>query len=72
VKVAGCTVHFVDGALDGGPIILQRCVEVKEDDTAESLADRILEQEHKIYPEAVKLFVENMLHIEGRKVKIIR
>lgn len=71
VKVAGCTVHFVDDVLDGGPIILQQCVEVKEDDTAETLADRILEQEHKIYPEAVKLFVENRLRIEGRKVKII-
>ncbi len=70
VKVAGCTVHFVDDVLDGGPVILQRCVEVKEDDTAETLADRILEQEHKIYPEAVKLFVENRLRIEGRKVKI--
>ncbi len=71
VKVAGCTVHFVDETLDGGPIILQRCVEVKEDDTSETLADRILEQEHKIYPEAVKLFVENRLRIEGRKVRII-
>lgn len=71
VKVAGCTVHFVDDKLDGGPIILQRCVEVKENDTAESLANRILEQEHKIYPEAVKLVVENRLRIEGRKVKII-
>lgn len=71
VKVAGCSVHFVDESLDGGPIILQRCVEVKEDDTAETLADRILEQEHKIYPEAVKLFVENRLRIEGRKVRII-
>ncbi len=72
VKVAGCTVHFVDETLDCGPIILQRCVEVKEDDTEETLADRILEQEHKIYPEAVKLFVENRLRIEGRKVKIIK
>ncbi len=72
VKVAGCTVHFVDDKLDGGPIILQRCVEVAEDDTTETLADRILEQEHKIYPEAVKLFVENRLRIEGRKVKIIK
>jgi phosphoribosylglycinamide formyltransferase-1 len=71
VKVAGCTVHFVDETLDGGAIILQRCVEVKEDDTYERLADRILEQEHKIYPEAVKLFVENRLRIEGRKVKIL-
>lgn len=72
VKVAGCTVHFVDETLDGGAIIMQRCVEVKEDDTDETLADRILEQEHKIYPEAVKLFVENRLRIEGRKVKILR
>ncbi len=71
VKVAGCTVHFVDEKLDGGPIILQRCVEVREDDTYETLADRILEQEHKIYPEAVKLVVENRLNIEGRKVKIL-
>lgn len=72
VKVAGCTVHFVDEELDGGPIILQKCVEVKEDDTEQILAKRILEQEHKIYPEAVKLFVENKLSIEGRKVKIIK
>ncbi len=72
VKVAGCTVHFVDDTLDGGPIILQRCVGVTEDDTSETLADRILEQEHKIYPEAVKLFVENRLRIEGCKVKIIQ
>ncbi|MCE8423424.1 MAG: phosphoribosylglycinamide formyltransferase [Candidatus Methanoperedens sp.] len=72
VKVAGCTVHFVDDTLDSGPIILQRCVDVKEDDTDETLADRILEQEHKIYPEAVKLVVENRLRMEGRKVKIIK
>lgn len=72
VKVTGCTVHFVDETLDCGAIIMQRCVEVKEDDTDETLADRILEQEHKIYPEAVKLFVENRLRIEGRKVKILR
>lgn len=72
VKVTGCTVHFVDETLDGGPIILQRCVEVKEDDTPETLADRILEQEHKIYPEAVKLFIENRLRIEGKKVKILQ
>ncbi len=72
VKVAGCTVHFVDEMLDCGPIIVQRCVEVKEDDTDETLAERILEQEHKIYPEAVKLFVENRLIIDGRKVKILR
>ena len=70
VKVAGCTVHFVDETIDNGPIILQRCVEVKEDDTEESLAERILKQEHKIYPEAVKLFLENRLRIEGRRVRI--
>jgi len=72
VKVAGCTVHFVDEKLDGGPIIIQKCVEVKEDDTTQTLAERILEQEHKIYPEAIKLFAENKLRIEGRKVKIIK
>lgn len=72
VKVAGCTVHFVDEELDCGPIILQKCVEVKEDDTDQTLTERILEQEHKIYPEAVKLFVGNKLRIEGRKVKIIK
>ncbi|CAG0972915.1 MAG: phosphoribosylglycinamide formyltransferase [Candidatus Methanoperedens sp.] len=72
VKVAGCTVHFVDEELDGGPIIVQKCVEVKDEDTAQTLAEKILEQEHKIYPEAVKLFVENRLRLEGRKVKIIR
>jgi phosphoribosylglycinamide formyltransferase-1 len=70
VKVAGCTVHFVDEELDGGPIIIQKCVEVREDDTPQTLAERILEQEHKIYPEAIKLFVENKLRIEGRKVNI--
>ena len=72
VKVAGCTVHFVDEELDGGPIILQKCVEVKEGDTNQDLSERILEQEHKIYPEAVKLFVENRLRLEERKVKIIK
>lgn len=71
VKVAGCTVHFVDEELDGGPIILQKCVEVNDNDTAETLSEMILLQEHKIYPEAVKLFVENRLRLEGRKVKII-
>src|ERR1043166_4219044 len=53
VKVSGCTVHFVDETLDGGPIIAQRTVPVVEGDTVETLSDRILEQEHKLYPEAV-------------------
>jgi phosphoribosylglycinamide formyltransferase-1 len=53
VKMSGCTVHFVDETLDGGPIIAQRAVPVMEDDTVETLSARILEQEHKLYPEAV-------------------
>jgi phosphoribosylglycinamide formyltransferase-1 len=55
VKVSGCTVHFVDETLDGGPIIAQRTVPVLEDDTVETLSARILEQEHKLYPECVKI-----------------
>jgi len=68
VKVAGCTVHFVDEGLDSGPIILQRCVHVLPGDTEETLTARILEQEHIIYPEAVRLFTEGKLKIEGRNV----
>ncbi len=71
VKVAGCTVHFVDETVDGGPIILQRCVPVLEDDTPETLAQRILKEEHKIYSEAIKLFAEGRLRIEGRRVRIL-
>ncbi|MFQ6051657.1 MAG: phosphoribosylglycinamide formyltransferase [Candidatus Hydrothermarchaeota archaeon] len=70
VKVSGCTVHFVDEGVDTGPIILQKAVEVKEDDTPETLADRILKEENKLYPLAVKLFLEDKLEIEGRRVKI--
>ncbi|CAD6491303.1 MAG: Phosphoribosylglycinamide formyltransferase [Candidatus Argoarchaeum ethanivorans] len=70
VKVSGCTVHFVDSGVDTGPIILQRCVPVLEDDTPDSLADRILVEEHRIYSEAVKLFIEGRLIIEERKVRI--
>jgi len=68
VKVTGCTVHFVDEGLDSGPIIAQKHVNVLEDDTYESLSDRILEQEHILYPYCVKLFSEKRLDIEGRKV----
>ncbi len=68
VKISGCTVHFVDEGMDTGPIILQRCVPVLEGDTADTLAARILEQEHQIFPEAVKLFVEGKLKVEGRVV----
>lgn len=70
VKVAGCTVHFVDENLDCGPIILQKCVPVLEDDDEDSLAERILVEEHKCYPEAIRLFCENRLEIDGRTVRI--
>jgi phosphoribosylglycinamide formyltransferase-1 len=68
VKVAGCTVHFVDEGMDSGPIILQSCVPVKDNDTESTLASRILEQEHRIFPEAVKLFTEGKLKVDGRIV----
>ena len=70
VKISGCTVHFVDKGVDTGPIIMQRAVEVKEDDSEDLLSQRILAQEHKIYSQAVTLFFEERLHIEGRKVII--
>jgi phosphoribosylglycinamide formyltransferase 1 len=70
VKVAGCTVHFVDESLDGGPIILQRCVPVLDGDDEDTLADRILEQEHRCYPEAIRLFCEDRLEIAGRIVRV--
>lgn len=71
VKVSGCTVHFVDQQLDGGPIIVQRAVEVAEEDTAATLAARILEQEHLIYPLAVRWFFEGRLVVEGRRVRLL-
>ena len=67
VKFSGCTVHFVDEELDHGPIILQRVVELKDGDSAESLAERILEQEHIAYIEAVKCIVSGYLEIDGRR-----
>lgn len=70
VKVAGCTVHFVDENLDCGPIILQKCVPVLRDDDEDSLAERILIEEHTCYPEAIRLFCEGRLEIAGRKVRI--
>ena len=71
VKISGCTVHFVDEGTDSGPIILQAAVEVREDDTEETLSARVLEQEHIIYPRAIQLFVEGRLKIEGRHVRIL-
>lgn len=70
VKYAGCTVHFVDEGVDTGPIILQSVVKVKDNDTEETLAKRILKQEHKIYPKAVKLFAKSKIKIVGRKTKL--
>jgi phosphoribosylglycinamide formyltransferase 1 len=70
-RVSGCTVHFVDAGVDSGPIILQACVEVLPGDTAGSLSARILEREHSIYPEAVRLFCEGRLSVEGRIVRIL-
>lgn len=72
VKVSGCTVHFVVPEVDSGPIILQSAVRVEPGDTTETLSARILRQEHRIYPLAVKLFVEGRLKIEGRKVVMTR
>ena len=68
VKLAGCTVHFVDENLDAGPIILQSVVPVKDDDTEESLNARILKEEHRIYSEAVRIVLEGKYKIEGRRV----
>ena len=71
VKFSGCTVHFVDEGTDSGPIILQKVVPVMDDDTEDTLADRILVQEHIAMPEALKLWAEDKLEINGRKVKVL-
>lgn len=70
VKATGVTVHFVDEKTDHGPMILQKALQIKEADTEESLACRIHEIEHKLYPQAIKLFTEGKLKIEGRRVRI--
>jgi phosphoribosylglycinamide formyltransferase-1 len=70
VKISGCTVHFVDEGMDTGPIIIQAAVPVNDEDTEETLAERILKLEHKIFPEAIKIFSEGRLEIHGRKVTI--
>lgn len=69
VKYSGCTVHFVDSGMDTGPIIIQSIVKIKENDTEETLAKRILKEEHKIYPEAVNLFARKKIRVLGRKTK---
>jgi phosphoribosylglycinamide formyltransferase 1 len=70
VKLSGCTVHFVDEGVDTGPIIMQSAVQVFDDDTEETLAARILIEEHRIYPQAIQFFAEGKIEIKGRKVLI--
>lgn len=69
-KYSGCTVHFVDDGVDTGPIVLQAIVRIKDSDTEETLAKRILAKEHKIYPQAVRLFAEGKISISGRRTII--
>ncbi|MGC7873058.1 phosphoribosylglycinamide formyltransferase [Desulfosporosinus sp. SYSU MS00001] len=72
VKVSGCTVHFVDEGLDSGPIILQEAVPVLAEDTEDSLSQRILEAEHRLYPKAVRLLVSGCVRRVGRRVQILQ
>jgi len=71
VRWSGATVHFVDAGVDAGPVILQAAVPVLPEDSAESLAERILREEHRIYPEALQLIAERRLAVEGRRVRIL-
>ncbi|MBI1958661.1 MAG: phosphoribosylglycinamide formyltransferase [Candidatus Rokubacteria bacterium] len=71
VRIAGATVHFVDEGVDTGPIVLQAAVSVRQDDTEATLSDRILAEEHRIYPEAIRLFAEGRLRLEDRRVRIL-
>src|SRR5207253_8738235 len=70
VRVSGCTVHFVDEGTDSGPIVIQAAVPVLEGDTEESLAARILLQEHRIYPRAIQLVAEGRIAFDGKRVRI--
>jgi phosphoribosylglycinamide formyltransferase-1 len=70
-KFSGCTVHFVDENLDAGPIVLQACVPIEDSDTPETLAERILREEHRIYTEAVRIVLEERFRVEGRRVLIL-
>ncbi|MDI6800914.1 MAG: phosphoribosylglycinamide formyltransferase [Thermodesulfovibrionales bacterium] len=70
VRISGCTVHFVDEGMDTGPIIIQAAVPVSPDDTEETLSDRILKLEHMIFPEAIRLYADGRLSVEGRVVRI--
>ena len=70
VKFSGCTVHFADEGVDTGPIIIQGIVPVYDTDTEETLSQRILKEEHRIYPKAIRLYAEGKLLVEGRKVRV--
>lgn len=70
VRISGCTVHFVDEGMDTGPVIIQAAVPVSPDDTEDTLSARILKLEHKIFPEAIRLYAEGRLSVEGRVVNI--
>ncbi len=70
VKISGCTVHFVDAGTDTGPVVIQSAVPILDNDTEESLSARIQVEEHRIYPEAIRLFAEGRLKVEGRRVVI--
>lgn len=70
VKITGCTVHFADNEYDHGPIVLQRAVAVRDDDTVETLATRVFAEECEAYPEAIRLFAAGQLRVEGRRVRI--
>jgi phosphoribosylglycinamide formyltransferase-1 len=70
VKISGCTVHFVDEGMDTGPVIIQAAVPVSQDDTENTLSEKILRLEHKIYPEAIRLFSEGKIEVEGHRVRI--
>tara|TARA_B110000014_G_scaffold178484_1_gene128067 strand:- start:2039 stop:2668 length:630 start_codon:yes stop_codon:yes gene_type:complete len=70
-KVSGCTVHFIDEGVDSGPIILQAVVEVKNNDTEKTLSKRILEKEHIIYPESIRLLARKKIRLSGRRVRIL-
>ena len=71
VKVSGCSVHFVTEGVDEGPIICQKTVAIKEEDTVESLSARILEQEHQLYPQALQFMAQGRLQVEGRTVRVL-
>lgn len=71
VKYSGCTVHFVDDGVDTGPIVLQAIVSIEDSDTEQTLLERIHKEEHRVFPEAVRLFCEGKIKIEGRRVIIL-